>query len=283
MNKQILSTFTPDTGTERTGRRESRFIVQQPPPQIPTHSTIQPSSFVASQSPSQPGICINPTSFMLAPAEGTNFHTSTVVGEDGTITKIIYVEGPSGRPGINGRDGINGENGENGRPGLPGNDGKDGMSIRGPKGDSIKGDPGEEGKQGPRGFDGNPGKDGRDAPPCNCKGSSDHPTMIRIIRSKGTHSLDVVDKLVVIDTSEAVTLILPETRIVSPPEIVTDFYYNSNKIKIICYSGTHQIKCYSQINKINKYLSSYSISSSSQGLQTKCLAVSLDTGDWVIV
>lgn len=186
--------------------------------------------------------------------------------------KIIYVEGPRGQPGI----------------GLKGDPGPPGIGLKGDTGDpgkSIKGDPGPEGpegQQGPAGVDGTHGQDGKD---CVCLklGPQDYNPKIRIIRSKGNHNIMEKDKIIIIDTSDAVTLILPDFPSKYNSEKGNDFYFESRKYEIMSYVGTHTIRPYNSMGKINGFMSSYIISNSSGAKgSNKCKAVLLDTGSWII-
>jgi hypothetical protein len=109
-------------------------------------------------------------------------------------------------------------------------------------------------------------------------------TKIRIIRSKGSHTLEMTDERVAIDTSEPVILILPDVIDKRNVNDGSDFYFDSKVFEIISYAGNHQIKPFNSISRINGFLSSYPLGNASgvQQVKGRCTATLLDNGNWII-
>ncbi len=170
--------------------------------------------------------------------------------------------GPAGPEGIQGPAGPTGPRGPRGDLGPTGPAGPQGRD--GPAGAvGLKGDTGNEGPAGPtgpQGLDGPTGPrgpQGPQGPPCNACSSYDKTLRtVRYIQNGGTHNVQNDDSIIVINSSNSVTLILPES---AKWEQDDDYYQEVRPLTISSPIGSHVVKGSNSDTKINSYLTSVAI------------------------
>ena len=175
------------------------------------------------------------------------------------------IEGPTGPEGPEGRQGKQGDRGLRGERGVEGPQG-----IEGAQG--LSGITGAIGPQGPAGC-------------CTCQNETvTNLRSVRIIRSKGNHTIEPTDDLIMIDITESVTLYLPDisTKGVDPHN-GGDFYTKASVYTVGSSMGSHYIKTSSNNSKINGFLSSVPLGQRGSGVSgcTRYEFVPLDNGNWV--
>ncbi len=163
-------------------------------------------------------------------------------------------EGPQGKDGPVGPKGCRGHDGPMGPEGPVGPTGPQGMGVRGPIGpEGPVGPTGPEGKQGTPGPTGPVGPAG---PSCCYSGSHNTNTAnVRFIDNGGVHNVQEDDGMIIINSSNPVTMILPDSP-KSTDNNTGDYYSDVRVLTISSPLGSHIIKTSNADSKINTFLTS---------------------------